>query len=142
MKIELLTIHRNSPRVFTTSQFCCWFVRSLSSRRMSPHNSQSTLIYSSAVESFGITSSSVQSQTSQKKSGSNKLEGPVKKKSVPNKTDSPSKKKSTNSGKMVLTELPFEMLEKIFKLLDSFRFGKTIYFESRLITKNFTCTLK
>ncbi len=75
-------------------------------------------------------------------SGSNKLEGPVKKKSVPNKTDSPSKKKSTNSGKMVLTELPFEMLEKIFKLLDSFRFVKTIYFESRLITKNFTCTLK
>ncbi len=127
-------MHRNLPRVFKTCNFCWWFVCSLSSRRMSPHNSQNTLIYSSAVESFGI-ASSVQSQTSQKKSGSNKLEGPVKKKSVPNKTDSPSKKKSTNSGKMVLTELPFEMLEKIFKLLDSFRFGKTIYFESRLITK-------
>ena len=91
---------------------------------MSPHNSDNTLVYSSAVESFGITSS-IQSKTSPQKLATNKLEGPAKKKSVSN---SPAKKKSGGSGKMVLTDLPFEMLETIFRLLDSFRFEITFIF--------------
>ena len=100
---------------------------------MFPHNSRNTLVYSPAVESYGVTlipptpAPSTQ-PTKSKKSTSTKLDSPAKKKSVPNKLEG-SPKKSENAPKkpdvekeLTLPDLPFEMLEKIFKMLDSFRY--------------------
>ena len=100
---------------------------------MFPHNSRNTLVYSPAVESYGVTlipptpAPSTQ-PTKSKKSTSTKLDSPAKKKSVPNKLESLPKKSEKGAKKpgaekeLTLQDLPFEMLEKIFRMLDSFRY--------------------
>jgi hypothetical protein len=97
---------------------------------MFPHNLENTLVYGTSVESYGVTLVSPPTQpTKSKKSTSSaaKLDSPAKKKSVPNKLESLPKKSEAakrTSGvqkELTLPDLPFEMLEKIFKMLDSFR---------------------
>ena len=91
---------------------------------MFPHNQQHTLLYSSAVESFGVCT--VQ-PTPKKTTPTLKTDAATKKKTT---MATATKKKSTTTttatttaGKrlLTLTDLPFEMLEKIFSFLDSFR---------------------
>ena len=91
---------------------------------MFPHNQHHTLLYSSAVESFGVCT--VQ-PTPKKTTPTLKTYAATKKKAT---MATATKKKSTTAttatttaGKrlLTLTDLPFEMLEKIFSFLDSFR---------------------
>ena len=92
---------------------------------MFPHNLNTRLVYSPVVESYGVTSRREYS-AAPKKSIPKKPESSTGKKSVPKKPESPAKKNISvvqKKSKMVLTDLPSEMLEKIFKMLDSFRQG-------------------
>ena len=91
---------------------------------MFPHNLNTTLVYSPVVESYGVTSREYSANP--KKSIPKKSESSTGKKSVPKKPESPAKTNNSvvqKKSKMVLTDLPSEMLEKIFKMLDSFRQG-------------------
>ena len=85
---------------------------------MFPHNQQHTLLYSSAVESFGVCT--VQ-PTPKKTTPTLKTDAATKKKAT--MATATKKKSTTTAGKrlLTLTDLPFEMLEKIFSFLDSFR---------------------
>jgi len=94
-----------------------------SSRRMFPHNLNTTLVYSPVVESFGI--SMRECSDTSKKSIPKKPDISTGKKSVATKPQSPAKKNVSiapqKKSKMLVTDLPSEMLEKIFRMLDSFR---------------------
>ena len=98
---------------------------------MFPHNSKHTLLFSSAVESFGVCAIQPTPKKVTTTSSSSKVDAAAKKKATSVLT--PTKKKSTvSSGQkrsLTLTDLPFEMLEKIFHFLDSFRWLKTIFFK-------------
>ena len=88
---------------------------------MFPHNQHHTLLYSSAVESFGVCT--VQ-PTPKKTTPTLKTDAATKKKAtMATATKKKSTTATTTAGKrlLTLTDLPFEMLEKIFSFLDSFR---------------------
>ena len=88
---------------------------------MFPHNQHHTLLYSSAVESFGVCT--VQ-PTPKKTTPTLKTYAATKKKAtMATATKKKSTTATTTAGKrlLTLTDLPFEMLEKIFSFLDSFR---------------------
>ena len=92
-------------------------IPSLSSRRMFPHSSSQTLLYSPIVESFGV---GIIAPTIPKKMPSAAKTDASSKKKASEKSSTP-KKLMPKLTKMSLTDLPLEILEKIFVQLDSFR---------------------
>lgn len=84
---------------------------------MFPHSSSQTLLYSPIVESFGV---GIIAPTIPKKMPSAAKTDASSKKKASEKSSTP-KKLMPKLTKMSLTDLPLEILEKIFVQLDSFR---------------------